>query len=207
MVRFAEIIFFAFFILIFSQISYASEGDALYASSSVNIFHDNTSNAKAIGSLEIGTKIYVLKKKNGWYKVKIKGWQQKGLSSIIYAFNGKRIIEVELTSSGEKFINIIKSIKDKDTGLIWKEILLNNIWVHSKYFVKNMNKVWKSAFALFNNRCSMCHALPKTTTFTANQWPATLKVMTRRAALTKKQADMVSKFLQYHAKDTIKLKK
>lgn len=206
MMRFIKIILFVFFILIFSQGSYASEEDAFYASSSVNIFHDNTSHAKAIGSVEIGAKIYVLKKKNGWYKIKIKGWQQKGLSSVIYAFNGKRIVKVELTSNGEKFLNIIKSIKDKDTGLIWKEVLLNNVWVNSKYFAKNMNEVWKSAFALFNERCSMCHALPKTTTFTANQWPATLKVMTRRAALNEKQADIVSKFLQYHAKGTVKLK-
>ncbi len=204
--RFYKVILFIFFVLIFSQVSYAKEEDVFYASSSTNIFSDNT-HTKAVGDLEIGAKIYVLKKNHGWYKVDIKGWQQKGLSSIIYAFNGKRIVKAELTSNGEKFITIVKSIKDVNTGLIWKEILLKNVWVNSKYFVKNMDKVWKLAFTLFSERCSMCHALPKTTTFTANQWPATLKVMTRRAAFSKKQADIVSKFLQYHAKDTIKFKK
>jgi trimethylamine-N-oxide reductase cytochrome c-type subunit TorC len=90
--------------------------------------------------------------------------------------------------------------------LIWKEVELDNVWVDSKFLVPDMQDVWKKASKIFHERCSMCHALPKSTTFTANQWPATLKVMTRRAALDKNQTDIVSKFLQYHARDTINLK-
>ncbi len=191
--------------VIFVQQSYAGKEDALYASSSLNIYLDNT-HTKAIGLLEIGAKVYVIKKKGEWYNVKIKGWQQKGLPSVIYAFMGKRIVKAELTPNGEKFVNTIKTIKDENTDLTWNEVELNNVWINSKPLVKSMDDVWKTASKLFHQRCSMCHALPKSTTFTANQWPATLKVMTKRAALDKNQTDIVSKFLQYHARDTLNLK-
>ncbi len=191
--------------VLFNQSSYAAmKGDALYASSSLNIYLDNT-HTKAIGILEIGAKVYVIKKKGNWYNVQIKGWQQKGLNSVIYAFMGKRIVKAELTPNGEKFITTLKTIKDDNTDLIWNEVELNGVWISAKPLVKSMNDVWKAASKIFHERCSMCHALPKSTTFTANQWPATLKVMTRRAALDKNQTDIVSKFLQYHAKDTMNL--
>ncbi len=185
--------------------AYASGGGALYASSSTEIYLDNT-HTKAIGLLEIGAKVHVLKKDNGWYEVTIKGWEQKGLPSVIYAFMGKRIVKAQLTPNGEKFVTILKTVKDENTDLIWKEVELKKVWVNGKVLVKSMNKVWVKASKLFHQRCSMCHALPKSTTFTANQWPATLRVMTKRAALDREQADIVSKFLQYHARDTINLK-
>ncbi len=188
-----------------SQQSFAKQEDALFSSSSCNIYLDNT-HSKAIGLLEIGAKVYVIKKKGNLYNVRIKGWRQNGLDSIIYAFMGKRILKAELTPNGEKFIKIIKTVKDENTDLIWQEVELDNVWVKSEFLAKSMNDVWQKALKLFHARCSMCHALPKTTTFTANQWPATLRVMTKRAALDKSQTDIVSKFLQYHAKDTIKLK-
>ncbi len=107
----------------------------------------------------------------------------------------------------EKIDCIIRAVRQNMTDIESSIVVLEYKKVFKTNFAKNMNKVWKLAFTLFSERCSMCHALPKTTTFTANQWPATLKVMTRRAAFSKKQADIVSKFLQYHAKDTIKFKK
>jgi trimethylamine-N-oxide reductase cytochrome c-type subunit TorC len=167
---------------------------------------DNT-HTKAIGVLELGAKVNILKKKAQWFKIRIVGWQQKGLASVVYAFNGVRIIKVELTTNGEKFTNVLKTVKDKDTGLVWKKVELKSVWINSKNLSKNMDKVWKSTSSLFHNRCSMCHALPKSTKFTANQWPATLRVMAKRAALDRSQNDEVSKFLQYHAKDTIKFAK
>lgn len=198
------IILFMCAALVSAQISYADDGDALFASSSIDIF-SCSAHTKKIGSLEIGAKVYVLQKKGNWFNVKIKGWRQKGLPSVIYAFMGKRIVKAELTPKGEKILTVIKTIKDKDTELIWEEAELNSAWIDSKHLVDNMDNVWLTTSHLFHERCSMCHALPKSTTFTANQWPATLKVMTKRAALDKTQADVVSKFLQYHAKDTINL--
>ncbi len=196
---------FVLSVFVFSGFLYA-KGDVMYASSPTNIYMDNT-HTKAIGVLELGAKVYILKKKAHWFKVRVDGWRQKGLASAIYAFNGIRIIKAELTTNGEKFTDVLKTVKDNETGLVWKKVELKSVWINSKDLSKNMNKVWKNTSKLFHERCSMCHALPKSTKFTANQWPATLRVMAKRAALDRNQKDEVSKFLQYHAKDTIKFVK
>ncbi len=188
------------FILLTVSLSYAKE-DVMFTSSPTNIYMDNT-HTKAVGVLELGASVTVLSKKGKYYKVLIKGWQQKGLTSAIYAFKGIRIIKAELTPNGEKFLDTIKTVKDNDTELTWNEVELKSMWVNSKDLSANMDKVWSGAAKLFHERCSMCHALPKSTKFTANQWPATLRVMAKRAALDRAQTDTVTKFLQYNAKDT-----
>ncbi len=181
-------------------ISYADE-DVMFASSSANFYMDNT-HTKAIGTLEIGASIKVLKKSGDWYEIAIYGWQQKGLASAIYAFRGVRIIKAELTPNAKKFLDAVKTVKDSETGLTWIEVELKKVWINSKNLSYNMKNVWTKASKLFHERCSMCHALPKSTKFTANQWPATLRVMAKRAALDKNQREVVTKFLQYNAKDT-----
>jgi len=133
--------------------------------------------------LDLGAKVNITNKKGKWYKVKVYGWSQKGLPSVIYAFNGIRIKKAILTKDGEKLTKILKVAKDKQTGLTWKEVELKTAWINEKYLSKNMKKVWKSAVTLFH------------------------RVMSKRAALNKQQTDFVSKFLQYHAKDTIKFAK
>ena len=177
-------------------------GGAMFASSTMTIFKDK-SGKQAIGSLEVGSKVLVVKEENGMSEISIEGWRQKGLKCIIYAFEGKRIVVAELEPSGVNLIKVVKTVKDKDTQLVWEKVVLKGVWVRSKYLVKNVKEVWDKISPLFHERCSMCHALPRTTTFTANQWPATLRVMTKRAALTKEQTEEVTQYLQYHAKDTI----
>ncbi len=200
------------FILLTASVSFAfmsiafAKGDDMFVSSPSAIYASNT-HTKSIGMLDLGAKVNIMNKKGKWYKVKVYGWSQKGLPSVIYAFNGIRIKKAVLTKDGEKLTKILKVAKDKETGLTWKEVELKTAWINEKYLSKNMKKVWKRAITLFHNRCTMCHALPKSTKFTANQWPSTLRVMSKRAALNKQQTDFVSKFLQYHAKDTIKFAK
>ncbi len=189
------------FLLTISFSSLATE-DAMFASSSMTIFKDK-SGKQAIGSLEVGSKVSVIKNENGMSEVSIEGWRQKGLKCVIYAFEGKRIVVAELEPDGVNLVKVIKTVKDEDTQLVWEKVILKGVWVKSEYLVKNVKDVWDRISPLFHERCSMCHALPRTTTFTANQWPATLRVMTKRAALTKKQAEEVTQYLQYHAKDIL----
>jgi len=189
------------FLLTISFSSLATE-DAMFASSTMTIFKDKNGE-QAIGSLEVGSKVSVIKRVNDMSEISIEGWRQKGLKCVIYAFKGKRIVVAELEPNGVNLVKVIKTVKDEDTQLVWEKVILKDVWVKSNYLVKNVKEVWDKVSPLFHERCSMCHALPRTTTFTANQWPATLRVMTKRAALTKKQAEEVTQYLQYHAKDVI----
>lgn len=188
-----------------SIVAFAGE-DALFASSSVSIYK-NSKGKTSIGELAVGSKVVPIKKVGDMIQIEVFGWRQQGLNSVIYAFEGKRIIVAELEPAGVKLIKVLKTVKDEDTQQIWQKVVLKDVWVKSKYFVNNVNEVWDKIAPLFHHRCSMCHALPRTTTFTANQWPATLRVMTKRAALNRQQTEEVTHFLQYHAKDTINLKR
>jgi len=187
-------------LMIFS--SAIAQEDAMFASSTVNIYKDKAGRVK-VGRLEIGAKVHVLKRDKGMVEVSIKGWRQKGLKCVVYAYKGKRIVMAELVPGGIKLVKVIKTVKDENTQLVWEKVVLDGVWVKSKYLVKDADKVWSRISPLFHERCSMCHALPRPTTFTANQWPSTLRVMTKRAALTEKQADEITLFLQYHAKDMV----
>ncbi len=192
------------FVLLNIVITNAKEG-ALYASSSTPIYTD-PNGKNEIGELSLGSKVIPIKKEGQLTEVIVPGWRQKGLKEVIYAFEGKRIIVAELSPKGLKHVKVIKTVKDEDTQITWEKVELKDVWVKSRILVKNREKIWEEVSHLFHKRCSMCHALPRSTTFTANQWPATLRVMTKRAALNKKQAEEVTKFLQYHAKDTINKK-
>ncbi len=182
--------------------SSATGGEVLYALSPAEVFMSRADH-RPVGILETGASVFPASENGGWYKLRIKGWQLKGLPSVIYAFEGIRIIKMELNSSGEKMVKMLGTFKDKATGYVWEKVAVEGVWVNGRYLSKSMKKVWKRASDLFHERCSMCHALPKTTEFTANQWPATLRVMTKRAALNGEQTEIVSMFLQYHARDTI----
>jgi len=198
MARVLGIMFFIIF-LCSGSYGYSEEGFAYIAK--ITNMYLSPEVSQPIGKIYIGAKVAIVKKEGGWIKVNIVGWRQYGLSCVIYAFMGKRIFMVKLNHNGEKIVKILKSVEDKDTQLKWEKVELKGVWVKSDVVVKNKDLLWEKASKLFHQRCSMCHALPKTTTFTANQWPATLRVMTKRAALTKQQASIVSLFLQYHARD------
>ena len=175
-----------------------------YVIKSTNIFTDPL-HAKAVGVLEVGASVTPLKETKGWREIRVEGWQQEGMPSVIFAFEGKRVVKAMLTPEGQKRLEVLKQVTDPDTGLKWKKVALRDVWIHGGKLAKSMDNAWQKAAALYEERCSMCHALPKTTEYTANQWPATLRVMSKRAALNRAQTDLVAKYLQYHAKDTANL--
>ncbi len=201
--RIFAVAFIAFILSLMGRYGYAAGGRVMYALSSTPIMLGGAKGKEA-GILKIGATVTPIKKQGDWYEIKVDGWEIKGLPSTVFAFKGIRIVKMELNQDGEKALKILKQLKDKTTGLVWKEVELDKVWVKASDLTTNSKKVWEKASKLFHQRCSMCHALPKSTQFTANQWPATLRVMTKRAALDKKQTEMVSLFLQYHARDTIK---
>ena len=191
-------------LLAIGPLLFAGGPEKAFAAKSINLFSDPV-HAKAVGVLEVGASVYPLKRQKGWREIRIEGWQQEGMPSMLFAFKGKRVIKAMLTPAGEKLLKVLKTVKDPDTGLTWKEVALPDVWVHGGALKPSVAEEWKRAAALYEERCSMCHALPQTTDYTANQWPATLRVMSKRAALNRQETDLVAKYLQYHAKDTATL--
>jgi len=133
----------------------------------------------------------------GLQPVALDGWTQEGSATILFAAAGQRIVVARLADPTAQ-PKILSSITDP-YGNVWHETRLTG-FVPGTDLVADQETVWAVARALFSKRCSACHALHHTNEFTANQWPTILKTMTKNAALQPDQAELVTRYLQAHAK-------
>jgi hypothetical protein len=69
-------------------------------------------------------------------------------------------------------------------------------WVPTSALVDDLQTVWKSASALYAQKCSQCHALPPVNSYSANQWPAIMKTQADNAGLDPGQAALITTYLQ-----------
>jgi len=133
----------------------------------------------------------------GLQPVTLDGWMQEGSTTTLFAAAGQRIVVARLTDPSAQ-PKVLSSITDP-YGNVWHETQLAG-FVPGADLVPDQETVWAAAHALFSKRCSACHALHHPTEFTANQWPTILKTMTKNAALQPDQAELVTRYLQAHAK-------
>ncbi|RUA16195.1 MAG: hypothetical protein DSY55_04655 [Clostridia bacterium] len=153
------------------------------------------------GTLYVLSPLAVQEQKDGMVKVSLEGWQQDEAPSIIYALQGFRIRNALLGEEAQKHIEILDTVTDPNTDLVWHHVRLDDVWVFNSALTDDAQPTWDNTEALFHKSCSVCHALPSTERFTANQWPGILKTMFRRAALSRENGDLVRKYLQYNARD------
>lgn len=175
----------------------AAEVERLYAKILAPL--SESENGEAIGTLTPGTEVAVIAERPGRWEVEVHGWSAPGAESILFIAPGQRIVLARLKLSAAA-IRTIEGTKTDRFGQKWERIRVRG-WVDRNALVEDVSVVWKKAARIFHKRCTACHALHQPTEFTANQWPHILKIMTKRAALSKKKATLVTKYLQMHAKD------
>ncbi|MEO6983815.1 MAG: hypothetical protein ABI155_00550 [Paralcaligenes sp.] len=151
-----------------------------------------------IGTVTPGTSAHLLTEQNSTAKIQIEGWSIVGAPSAVFTAMGQRILEAKLTSSGQSSKTVVKQAKDA-YGSTWEQVRITG-QVPKDSLVPDVATVWDGARQVFSAACSACHALHHANEFTANQWPNILKVMTKRAALNDEQTELVTKYLQAHAK-------
>lgn len=152
-----------------------------------------------IATVAPGTMLNVLEHKDGQVRVELTGWSPEGGESYMFSGLGQRILVARLTDAGLAVQEVVKEQED-DYESLWFDMRLVG-WLPEKSTSPDVASVWKAASALFHQRCTRCHALHRPTEFTANQWPAILKIMTVRAGLTGADKALVIQYMQNHAKD------
>jgi len=153
------------------------------------------------GTLYVLSPVTAQEQQEGMVKISLEGWQQDEAPSIVYALEGLRIRNALLGEETQKHIEILETVTDPNTDLVWHHIRLNDVWVFNSALTDDAQPTWNNTEAMFHKSCSVCHALPSTERFTANQWPGILKTMFLRAALSHENGDLVRKYLQYNARD------
>lgn len=157
---------------------------------------------KPVGRLFVASPLRVLDRKPGWLRISLKGWYQEGAKRVLYALPGKRIFTLVLGRSAAAEPRDLTSQTDGDTGLTWTEAVFEG-WIQDQAITDDLDSIWSAAWDLFATRCTVCHQRRIPDKYTANQWGALLKVMGPRTGLPKDDQQLILKYLQHHARDTI----
>ena len=168
---------------------YAQQISPVYASSGQGV---------AIGSITPGTPLKTSGEvQRGFQPFTLDAWSQQGDDTTLFAAQGQRIVLVKLAAKATGLKTL--STATDAYGNVWHDVRLSG-YIKRSDLTSNQKIVWEKAIALYNTRCSACHALHQPSEFTANQWPKILKTMTHNAALTPEDAALVTQYIQTRAK-------
>lgn len=153
------------------------------------------------GQVLAGIPMAVVQVADGMAKVRLAGWRQEDVERVLYAKAGKRILMASLSPEARQSIETSgDSVTLEDTGQTWNPAALEG-WMPVASLTADTDKLWNYAGALFSTNCALCHALPHTNEFDANQWMGQFQAMVSSTALEKEEARLVQTYLQLHAAD------
>lgn len=153
----------------------------------------------ALGTALLGAPVTVTAEDGANAQVTVEGWSIANAASVVFLSADQRIPLVSLTDAGQQARTVLESTTDS-YGTAWDHVRLAGS-VAAADLGPDLSAVWSKASDLYGSTCSACHALHAPAEFTANQWPGSLKSMLPNVSLTDAQIDLITKYLQYHAKD------
>ncbi len=153
----------------------------------------------ALATLNLGAKVSVAADQGDSAQAVVDGWSMEGAASVIFLNSDQRIVLAALTDAGQQAREVLDS-KTDDYGTNWQQVKLSGT-VPSTDLSADASALWADGEALYSSSCSACHALHSPDQFTANQWPGSLKSMLPMVSLSDEQLELMTKYLQYHAKD------
>ncbi|HKI59391.1 MAG TPA: hypothetical protein VKA00_09265 [Trueperaceae bacterium] len=177
---------------------------AASAQAATTVYADTTTPLQAaaadpqVGSVMPGTPLTVLGTSGAQSHVQLAGWVIKGSETVLFEGVGLHAVLATFDASAKVPMKILKTQKDS-YGTVWEQVEVTG-YVSTKATAPKQADVWNQAANLYQTRCSACHALHDPTEFTANQWPGVLKAMGQNAALDQQQLNLITAYLQAHAK-------
>ncbi|QUS40085.1 c-type cytochrome [Tardiphaga alba] len=155
---------------------------------------------KSSGKLLGAAKLMVEERQGDRIKVRLDGWQPEGVTSVVYAARGKRIVAAVLDEDAIAKVERGAFETDKDSGARWAQVKAS-IWIDSAGLNVKQENLWQFSSNLLSSSCSTCHSLNTPEHFTANQWIGTLGAMRRYTSLSNDEYRLLLAYVQNHAKD------
>lgn len=140
------------------------------------------------------------KEENAKVKATVKGWQQTGAESVVYAGMGQRIMVALLGEAEQGKVTVLNTVHDSVTDSDWKEIQFDVI-ADKNSVTANINALNAFGNNLNETHCSGCHAAIGADHYTANQWIGVVNSMKDRTSMSADDVRAVTIFLQRNAKD------
>lgn len=152
------------------------------------------------GTLFPSTPLIPLRREGSLTEARLEGWQQDGVTGVIYGAPGKRIIRAVLDETSQQQLKTLSSVTDHQTDTQWHQVSLT-LWFPSDTLIAGQQKIWQYASDLMSANCTGCHGLTALDHFTANQWIGVMKGMAPRTALDEEQLRILTLYAQNHASD------
>lgn len=152
------------------------------------------------GTLFPSAPVIPLRHQGSLTEARLEGWQQDGVTGVIYGAPGRRIIRAVLDENSQQQLKTLGSQTDSQTDTQWHHVALT-AWFPSEVLIANQQKIWQYASDLMSANCTGCHGLTALDHFTANQWIGVMKGMASRTALNEEQLRILTLYAQNHASD------
>lgn len=145
------------------------------------------------------TQLTVLKSEGGKRQVRIEGFQQEGVESMIYGIKGQRLVLAILNQKGVDKLTTGDYQEDSETGIKWRKVSLRG-WIGKEALLDNLKPLWDYGTKLNDSYCAGCHSVIHGDHFTANQWVGIIKGMAERTSISDSELLLLTLYLQNHAK-------
>ena len=200
----------------FAQMLYTDQVVALYDP------HPSAANSQLLGYLTVATPvdpvtgIADIRQDDDHLEVTFTGWSVIGADGPVFADMGVRILKATLTEFG---VERLERLRTHPNARNWQEVSITG-WIDRTVLVESLRPLWAEADAIYTAACSSCHEVPRPDVLTANEWPGQIRVMLEFgdpgiwntqyedighrgafARLTDHQLELLTQYLQYHAKD------
>ena len=153
-----------------------------------------------LGTLAAGFPVEILSLENDVARIELSGWQREGPDNKLYVRQGARIGKATITPTEALEMRTVRSVEDAKTGQMWSEVRLK-AWVKTDGFMHDPRPLWDAVERMYEDNCSLCHALRAPSEYSANNWIGHVKSMTRMTPLTRQEAALLLVWLQTNAKE------
>ena len=137
---------------------------------------------KSIGSLGPAAALDIVAQSGNATHVALHGWSAPGSTAVVYSSPDKRIVALS-GFTGHAVAGASQAVTIDG-------------WVATSALVDDVQTVWKTASALYAQKCGQCHALQPVNSYSANQWPAIMKTQADNAGLDPGQTALLTTYLQ-----------
>jgi trimethylamine-N-oxide reductase cytochrome c-type subunit TorC len=137
---------------------------------------------KPIGSLGPAAALDIGDQSGSSTHVTLHGWFAAGSTAIVYSAPDKPIVALS-GFTGHAVTGAAQAVTIDG-------------WVATSALVDDVQTVWKTASALYAQKCGQCHALHPANAYSADQWPAVMKTQADNAALDPGQTALLTTYLQ-----------
>lgn len=199
----AQLLWLSVGIAILPSILYASappdkepKGPAEHARRSAPLF--DGPKGKVMGSIPPGTPVTITKRAGPRVEVILQAWSRAYAPLLLVDDPSTMIPRGTLARIPDRTRKVVGEQVDAFEAR-WEKIWLT-AWVDRSLLAPSVEPIWAEAIELQKTRCTVCHGFFPADRLNPSQWRGTLVIMAHRAALTPEENELLSQYLQTHAR-------